>query len=54
MHLVVRLPPSLSVSDYIGYVKGRTAIRLFSKFPYLRKNKLWGITFGNQATLLTQ
>ena len=41
VHLVVRTPPSLSVSDLMGILKGRTAIRLFNKFPYLRKKKLW-------------
>ncbi|EOS96564.1 IS1004 transposase, partial [Erwinia tracheiphila PSU-1] len=41
MHLVVRTPPGLSVSELMGFVKGRTAIRLFEKFPYLRKHKLW-------------
>ncbi|EOS95886.1 IS1004 transposase [Erwinia tracheiphila PSU-1] len=41
IHLVVRTPPGLSVSELMGFVKGRTAIRLFEKFPYLRKHKLW-------------
>lgn len=45
VHLVVRTPPSLSVSELMGFVKGRTAIRLFAKFPYLRKHKLWGNHF---------
>ena len=37
VHLVVRTPPSLSASELVGFIKGRTAIRLFAKFPYLRK-----------------
>jgi len=41
VHLVVRLPPNLSVSEFMGLVKGRNAIRLFGKLPYLRKKKLW-------------
>ncbi len=45
VHLVVRTPPTISVSELVGFVKGRTAIRLFAKFPYLRKNKLWGNHF---------
>lgn len=40
--LVVRTPPSLSVSELMVFVKGRTVIRLFAKFPYLRKQRLWG------------
>ena len=33
------------VSEVMGHLKGRTAIRLFSKFPYLCKHKLWGNHF---------
>lgn len=49
IHLVVRMPPSLSVSEYMGFVKGRIAIRLFAKFPYLRKKKLWGNHFWQRG-----
>ncbi|KAA8995358.1 IS200/IS605 family transposase [Affinibrenneria salicis] len=45
VHLVARTAPGLSVSDLMGFVKGRTAIRLFAKFPCLRKKKLWGNHF---------
>ncbi|HCL5324485.1 TPA: IS200/IS605 family transposase, partial [Salmonella enterica] len=42
VHLLVKVPPRLSISHVIGHSKGKTALRLFSKFPYLRKSKLWG------------
>ncbi|HBM2982330.1 TPA: IS200/IS605 family transposase, partial [Klebsiella michiganensis] len=45
VHLLVKVPPRLSISHVIGHLKGKTALRLFSKFPYLRKNKLWGNHF---------
>ena len=45
VHLLVKIPPKLSVSDVMGHLKGRIAIRLFNKFPYLRKHKLWGNHF---------
>jgi len=45
VHLLVKIPPKLSVSEVMGHLKGRTAIRLFSKFLYLRKHKLWGNQF---------
>ncbi|CDH34333.1 IS200/IS605 family transposase [Xenorhabdus bovienii] len=45
VHLLVKIPPKLSVSQVLGHLKGRTAIRLFNKFPYLRKKKLWGNHF---------
>ena len=37
VHIVVMIPPKLSVSDYMGIVKGRTAIRVFNKFRKLKK-----------------
>ncbi|MDE9542656.1 IS200/IS605 family transposase [Xenorhabdus bovienii] len=45
VHLLVKIPPKLSVSQVLGHLKGRTAVRLFNKFPYLRKKKLWGNHF---------
>lgn len=48
VHLVVRTPPSVSISELMGYVKGRTAIRLFAKFPELRK-KQWGNHFWQRG-----
>ena len=32
VHLLVKVPPKLSISDFMGIVKGRTAIRVFNKF----------------------
>ena len=49
VHLLVRTPPSLSVSELVGFVKGRIAIKLFNKFPYLRKKKLWGNHFWQRG-----
>lgn len=40
VHLLVLIPPTLSVSNVMGHLKGSTALRLFSHFPYLRKHKL--------------
>lgn len=44
VHLVVMIPPKLSISTLMGVLKGRTAIRLYNKFPHIRK-KLWGNHF---------
>ena len=32
VHLLVMVPPKISISDYVGTVKGRTAIRVLNKF----------------------
>ena len=45
VHLIGMLPPKVSISDYMGMVKGRTAIRVFKQFPYLRERPYWGNHF---------
>ena len=45
VHLLVRIPPKVSVSEFMGSVKGQTAIRVFKKFPYLRERPYWGNHF---------
>lgn len=44
VHLVVIVPPKISISTLMGHLKGRSAIRLYNRFPYIRK-KLWGNHF---------
>lgn len=38
IHLIIMVPPKVSISELMGTLKGRTAIRVFKKFSYL-KNK---------------
>ena len=45
VHMIVMVPPKFSMSKYIGTIKGRTAIRLFSRFPNLRQKPYWGNHF---------
>ena len=33
VHLLVKVPPKVSISELMGVLKGRTAIRLFNVFP---------------------
>jgi putative transposase len=44
-HLVVMIPPKLSVSDFMGRLKGQSLIRLFKRFKDLRKKPYWGNHF---------
>ena len=43
VHLLVKVPPKLSVSGLMGILKGRTVIGLFSVFPFLKKRPYWGM-----------
>jgi len=45
VHLLVKILPKVSISDFMGSVKGQTAIRIFKKFPYLRERPYWGNHF---------
>jgi putative transposase len=45
VHLLAKVPPRISVSSLMGTLKGRTAIRLFSVFPFLKKRPYWGNHF---------
>jgi len=42
VHLLVMVPPKISLSDYVGIVKGRTAIRVLNRFRQLKKKPYWG------------
>ena len=41
IHLVVSLPPKYAVSQFMGFLKGKLALRLFDRFPQLRR-RYWG------------
>ncbi len=45
VHLLVMIPPKISISDYVGLVKGRVAIRILNKFKKLKQNPYWGNHF---------
>lgn len=45
VHLLVLIPPKISVSDLVGTLKGRTAIRVFNKFKHLKEKPYWGNHF---------
>ena len=34
VHLLVRIPPKVSISKLMGALKGKTAIHVFNKFPH--------------------
>ncbi len=45
VHLLVKVPPKISISSLMGIIKGRTAIRIFQQFPNLKKKPYWGNKF---------
>ena len=45
VHMVVSIPPKVSISEYMGTVKGKTAIKLFKSYPGMRVKAYWGNHF---------
>ena len=37
VHMCLKIPPKLSVSEFMGYLKGRSALMIFDKHPEFRK-----------------
>ena len=49
VHLLAMVPPKVSISDYVGTIKGRTAIRVFNKFRGLKDKRYWGNHFWSKG-----
>ena len=45
VHLLALVPPKVSLSSFVGTIKGRTAIRVFNKFRELKRRPYWGNRF---------
>jgi putative transposase len=45
VHVLVSIPPKISVSQYMGTIKGKIAIKIFKSYPALKKKPYWGNHF---------
>ena len=45
VHLLVMVPPKVSISGFMGILEGRTAIRVLNKFRKLKEKPYWGNHF---------
>ena len=48
VHLILEIPPKFSVSQIMGYLKGKSAIQIFRRFPKIKK-KYWGMEFWSKG-----
>jgi putative transposase len=48
VHMCIAIPPKHAVSEIVATLKGKTAIRMFNKYPELRK-KYWGSHFWSRG-----
>lgn len=49
IHTVVFVPPKLSISELMGILKGKTAIKIFKSFPGMKKKPYWGNHFWSRG-----
>ena len=49
VHLVCSIPPKLSISDFMGVLKGKIAIKLFKTYPNLKQKPYWGNHFCSRG-----
>jgi len=45
IHIIVSVPPKVSISTLMGTLKGKVAIKLFKSYPNLKKKPYWGNHF---------
>ena len=45
VHLVCSIPPKVSVSEFMGLLKGKLAIKVFKSYPRLKQKPYWGNHF---------
>jgi putative transposase len=48
IHLCMAIPPKYSVAEIMAKIKGKSAIRMFNKFPELKK-QYWGCHFWSRG-----
>ncbi len=51
VHLCICLPPKLSVSQFLGYLKGKSALMIFDKHP--EQASKWSRTFWARGYYVT-
>ena len=45
IHAVLSIPPKISISSFMGFLKGKLAIKVMKTYPRLRKTPYWGNHF---------
>lgn len=49
IHLIVSVPPKVSISQLLGILKGKTAIKIFKSYPQLKTQPYWGNHFWSRG-----
>jgi len=47
--MILSIPPRLSISEVMGMLKGKTAIKLFKSYSALKRKPYWGNHFWSRG-----
>ena len=53
VHIVCSIPPKVSVSELLGTLKGKLAIKIFKTYPKLKLKPYWGNHFWSSGYFVT-
>lgn len=53
IHIVCSIPPKVSVSELLGTLKGKLAIKIFKSYPKLKQKPYWGNHFWSRGYFVT-
>lgn len=53
VHIVCSIPPKVSVSELLGILKGKLAIKVFKTYPKLKQKPYWGNHFWSRGYFVT-
>ena len=49
VHLLCSIPPKVSISEFMGILKGKLAIKIFRTYPDLKQKPYWGNHFWSRG-----
>jgi putative transposase len=49
IHMLISIPPKVSISELMGLLKGKLAIKLFKSYPQLKQKPYWGNHFWSRG-----
>ncbi len=53
IHLLCSVPPKVSISELMGTLKGKLAIKIFKSYPKLKQKPYWGNHFWSRGYFVT-
>ena len=53
VHVICSVPPKVSISELMGTLKGKLAIKVFKSYPKLKQKPYWGNHFWSRGYFVT-